>query len=278
MLTLLVDQTGFLFQTISKLRPKVSSRRSKKGGSSNKETSPKPQLLLLDHPEAPIKSGREQLESRLRDLIDPYVVLKLTKNVSTMISTRRRGRVLYVRVHSMFTEAPEDVIHALALFVGKDRISRNQSRVLDNWIESKREFIAAQRDKDPVQPYGEHHNLHSLFDRVNAKYFEGKIEAKITWTLSGHKKRRTSIQMGSYSDDLKLIRIHPALDQKWVPRYFVEFVIYHEMLHQVHPRSLGAPNGCTVHTPAFRTDEKKFEQFDKVQRFEALYLERLLKY
>ena len=276
MLQMLVVQTGFSFETTTRLKPKRRSDRQKRKPATSSGT--RTQLLLLDQPETPTMTGRERLELSLRELIGPYLVLKLTKNVSTMISTRRRGRVLYVRVHSMFTEAPPDVIQALACFVSQDRIPKAQSTLLDDWIESKRDFIAQQRTKEPVQPYGEHHNLLALFDRVNQKYFEGKIVAKITWTMSAQKKRRSSIQMGSYSDDLKLIRIHPALDQQWVPRYFVEFVIYHEMLHQVHPRSLGAPKGCTVHTPAFRADERKFEHFDKVQRFEALYLERLLKY
>jgi len=178
----------------------------------------------------------------------------------------------------MFTSAPPEVIKALSAFVGKEQMPRKLARVLDDWIESNRNIIAAQREQEAVQPYGEHHDLLSAYARVNQKYFNGKVSAKITWSFAVQKQKRSSIQMGSYSDDLKLIRIHPALDQKWVPRYFVEFVIYHEMLHQVHPRRLGAPKGCTVHTPDFRRDEKKFEQFDKVQRFEALNLNRLLRY
>ena len=40
--------------------------------------------------------------------------------------------------------------------------------------------------------------------------------------------------MGSYSADSKVIRIHPALDQPLVPRFFVEWIVFHEMLHHVY--------------------------------------------
>jgi hypothetical protein len=271
-------QIGFMFESIPKASPGSGAKRSRRKNTAVSGSTPRAQLLLLPDPPPLAKSRRDQLEHRLRELIGPFVVLKLTKNVSTMISTRRRGRVLYIRVHAMFTDAPPEVVDALAAFVSTDRISKNRSKTLDIWIESKRELIAAARESEAAQPFGEHHDLQSSFDRLNQKYFEGRIHAKITWTYSAQKKRRNSIQMGSYSDDLKLIRIHPALDQEWVPRYFVEFVIYHEMLHQVHPRSLGAPKGCTVHTPSFRSDERKFEQFVRAQRFETLHLERLLRY
>ena len=38
--------------------------------------------------------------------------------------------------------------------------------------------------------------------------------------------------MGSYSVEDRLIRIHPTLDRPDVPRYYVAWIVYHEMLHQ----------------------------------------------
>jgi predicted metal-dependent hydrolase len=260
-------------------RKVVNSLRATSAASSTKLASPHrqsaTQVAVLDRPKAP---DSERLQAKLRELIDPYLVLKLTQNISTMISSKRRGRVLYVRAHQMFTEAPAEVVEALATFVGKEKMNKQHARLLDDWIESKRSIIAAQREQEIARPYGEFHDLQGRFEKMNQKYFLGKIDAQITWSTAAQKQRRQSIQMGSYSDELKLIRIHPALDQKWVPQYFVDFVIYHEMLHQVHPRRLGAPKGCTVHTPAFRRAENQFEQIEKAKSFEALHLKRLLHY
>ena len=63
--------------------------------------------------------------------------------------------------------------------------------------------------------------------------------------------------MGSYSVEDKLIRIHRSLDRDLVPRFFVAWIVYHEMLHQVH----GAPilNGRRqFHTKVCLEDEARY--------------------
>src|SRR3712207_8543596 len=60
------------------------------------------------------------------------------------------------------------------------------------------------------------------------------------YTLSLHDalpiyKKRNTIKLGSYSAIERLIRIHPTLDAEWVPRYFVSYIVYHELLHHVVP-------------------------------------------
>ena len=275
-----MPQLGFVFKTSN--RPKRAEQSSATVTSSPKEPATSPALpdqitLLVQRGHNNVHNKRS-LEQTLREKVGPGLILKLTTNVSTMISCRRKGRALYVRIHQMFTTAPPDVIDALAAFVGDQKPSREQELLLDQWIESQRGIIHKQREKESVQPIGEFHDLSLYYNRLNKLYFNEQISARITWTLAAQKRKRTSIQMGSYSDELKLIRIHPALDQSWVPRYFVEFVIYHEMLHQAFPPSLGAPNGATVHTPKFREEERKFKHFEKARRFEAIHLERLLRY
>ena len=57
---------------------------------------------------------------------------------------------------------------------------------------------------------------------------------------------RRSIKLGSYSATERLIRVHPALDRPWVPRYFVSYIVYHEMLHHVIPSSQGTAGACST--------------------------------
>jgi hypothetical protein len=73
----------------------------------------------------------------------------------------------------------------------------------------------------------------------------------------------------------ELIRIHCSLDRSFVPRFFVEAVVFHEMLHQVH--EIPVVNGRHhFHTPAFRAHERTFEWAEAAERWEKENLNRLL--
>src|SRR5690606_6936876 len=102
--------------------------------------------------------------------------------------------------------------------------------------------------------------------------------ATITWgQRCGRKRRRNSIKMGSYSVDDRSIRIHRSLDRAYVPRFFVEWIVYHEMLHQVHQADV--VNGRRqFHTKAFLEDEAKFEHYALSRLWEQDHLEQLLTY
>lgn len=64
-----------------------------------------------------------------------------------------------------------------------------------------------------------------------------------------------------------LIRIHPVLDDARVPRWFVGFVVFHELLHAVLPPRV--ENGRRkIHTPEFRRAEARHPDFGRAQRWE----------
>lgn len=227
----------------------------------------------------PAIAAEIRLEAELGQRLPVPVLVRVTDNTSTMISFRRRGRALYVRAHRMFGEAPPPVLDALALFVSKDEIPKDSAKLLDEWIDRHRDVLnEARSDALRIQPFGEAHDLQAIFDRLNTLHFAGKIQATITWTRAAKGQRRTSIHMGTYSDELKLIRIHPALDQAWVPEHFVEFVVFHEMLHQVHGVAGHGEARRAVHTPAFRADEKRYPRYAEARRWEKDNLRRLLRY
>ena len=106
--------------------------------------------------------------------------------------------------------------------------------------------------------------------------FEGNIGARITWgPRTARSSGRESIRLGTYTVEDALIRIHPVLDASDVPRYFVEWVVYHEMLHQVH--EIPVVNGRHhFHTPAFGAHERTFEWAEASERWEKENLNRLL--
>lgn len=126
---------------------------------------------------------------------------------------------------------------------------------------------------------GIYHDLAYLYARLNAQYFGDRIRAEITWGKWGSARMAaSSIRLGSYNFDKRLITIHPAMDQASVPRLCVERIIHHEMLHQKHPVRRGTGGRRLVHTPEFRESEKLFDgSLIADQWFEA-NLERILRY
>ncbi len=72
------------------------------------------------------------------------------------------------------------------------------------------------------------------------------------------------------------IRIHPALDKPDVPRFFVAFIVFHEMLHQLFPSE--RDTGRHVHHPrAFRDREKAFPLYEAAMTWEREHLNQLLR-
>jgi hypothetical protein len=223
--------------------------------------------------------GQVRLEETLRRLLDRPVLISLTTNRSTMISFRKRGRAISIRAHAMFQEAPDAVLEAMAAFVSLKEMPKSQAKLLDDWIERHRDDLTEARAQSMrLQPTGEVHDLIALYQRLNEQYFDGRIEAQITWSRSARKLRRSTIRMGTYSHDLRLIRIHPALDQEFVPDFFVEFVVFHEMLHQVHHRTDSGCERRAVHTPEFRSDERRYRRYREARSWEQQHLPKLLRY
>jgi predicted metal-dependent hydrolase len=90
------------------------------------------------------------------------------------------------------------------------------------------------------------------------------------------KRRRKSIRLGVYDHQTREIRIHPALDRPEVPHYFVEFIVFHEMLHQLFPSPPGA--GRKIHHPrAFRDRERAYPRYAEATRWEKAHLSLLLR-
>jgi predicted metal-dependent hydrolase len=73
--------------------------------------------------------------------------------------------------------------------------------------------------------------------------------------------------LGSYSRNGSIIRINPVLDRKSVPQFYIEFVLYHEMLHA--DMGLCEKNGRrVVHSGGFRDRERLFRRYRKALAWE----------
>jgi hypothetical protein len=222
------------------------------------------------------EGARQSLERKLRGAFPGPVILSITDNRHSIITHRVQRGTLHARIHHMFLDAPSYVVDALVRYV--TRGDRDASAILGDYIDENGFRLARRKRNAPLVTKGKHHDLLALYQKVNGRYFDGTMNTLITWGKRPTRKgeRRRTIKLGSYSAVDRLIRVHPALDQKWVPRYFVEYIVYHEMLHHVIPgsRGLGRVN---LHPPEFKTREKEFRHFDRSLAWEKKHVGRLLR-
>lgn len=220
------------------------------------------------------EGARQALERRLGLLAKQTVILSITDNRHSMIHATRRTGVLRVRLHHMFLDAPGSVVEALVRFVlYRDREASNH---VGRFIDGNMFRIRTLSPKRPLRSLGETHDLQEIFDELNALYFDGEVDAQICWgNDTPSRKGRTTIKLGSYTAHAQLVRVHPRLDRAFVPRWFVGFVVYHEMLHHVMPAT--RVNGRRMLHPAeFRSRERAYRHYDRSVAWEQANLDRLL--
>jgi hypothetical protein len=258
------------------------------------------QLTLFEPASGPELSPEELLE-RLRERLAGHLAgsalgtLTLTDNRSTLLSTRaaRNGRVA-VRLHWAFFDAPDRVLRAVARIVDgtdlrrsratvREWVARSRSGEVDEVPEAIAEVVVPgrrrSRPKLSPEPGAHVHDLEAIRDEVNERYFEGRHPVAIGWSKAGrpHRRgRRRTIKLGSWSEDDRTVRIHPALDHPSVPRWVVESVVHHELLHaDLDPV---VSNGRRrLHTPEFRRREREFERHDDARRWIDRHLGALLR-
>jgi hypothetical protein len=235
----------------------------------------RPRQLPLPFADAPLWDG-ESLEATLAQEAGREVRLTLTENRSVLLSFKRSHGVVHLRLHRMFLHAPPEVVHAVA--GGVRRRSRNADGEVRRFMnENLHRVRKLPRKLPPLLTAGRAHDLKLVFDRLNARFFGSGLRVPLTWGRGGGRARRGGLTFGSYDPVLGLIRIHPVLDRREVPTYFLESVVYHEMLHH-HLGGVPDRSGRTVyHSRAFREAEGRYPWQSEALAWEKENLPQLLK-
>ena len=195
-----------------------------------------------------------------------------------MVSYRRNGEGFVIRIHRMFLPPPAELAETLTAFlIGRGRRRAEAGRWLDRYIRDHRHDIRPPPPPPAPSSRGQTRDLQPIFDMLNQRYFDGAIVAEIGWSRAPSRRRRRSIKMGVYLHDHRHIRIHPALDRPEVPDYLVEFVVYHEMCHQICPPEPGAGSRKRIHTRAFRERERLHPERERALSWEKKHLRLLLR-
>ena len=220
-----------------------------------------------------------KLSAQIATALREPVRVSFTDNRRTMLWARRRAGKLEVRLHHMFLEADDATLDAIGAYLGHS--DRRASLRIDAFIAARHDAIrSSQKRNTRLRVEGEVHDLEVMMEDIVDRHFGGSTEARITWgrRVVGVRRgrRRKSIQLGTYSADERLVRIHPVLDQDWVPDFYVESVVFHELLHH----DLGAvekDGKRCFHTPEFRRRERAYPDHDRTERWERANLAMLLR-
>jgi len=210
----------------------------------------------------PVRS-REDLHRALQERNRRTVLLALTRNRVSMVSIRFEWDCVSVRLHRAFLAAPNEVVSALARYL--------RSRRKDAW-----RIVSAFADRivpdappgiRPVEARGKVYNLDAVRRKVTAEFFGRRMPCRVGWGRRGGRRRRARsrhIRYGSYVPSENLVRINPLLDDARVPERFLEYIVFHEMLHAVVPSEHGVRR--QHHTRVFRQFENRFPDVEAMRR------------
>ncbi len=187
-----------------------------------------------------------------------------------------------LKMNRRFAEAPPDVRDAVVRWLRSGRRARRASDRLGEWIDATfgRPDPAA-RPRVTVRQRGEAHDLGPLAAELLREEFDGEFgpdnpEPTITWGRAVRGRARHSLRLGSFDYTTRILRVHPVLDQGAVPRWFVRFVLFHELLHAALPVEV-VGGRRQWHGPAFRRRERAYADTARAEAWERRHLRALIR-
>lgn len=202
----------------------------------------------------------------------PAVDVEFYPYVGINHTIRVRDGGVFVRIAEVCRNMPIEGQRALArILVAKllrRRVPKDARDVYSSYIKTAEMRARVARNKRArgrkviTTHKGEFYDLSKVFDSLNRRYFDNRLAKPIlTWSA-----RKTYRILGHHDSTHKTIVVSKSLDSEDVPKFVVEYIVFHEMLHIKHPTV--HHNGRRFnHTPAFRRDEEEFEHFDAAEKW-----------
>jgi len=191
-------------------------------------------------------------------------------NVNNTIRLRN-GRLL-VRLSDLLEGAPEPVLKAIAHIllakmyrraIDRGHAARYRKYVASHEVVRKAHLVRQMRGRKQIETArGRTYDLDAIFEDLNRRFFFGLLgRPQMTWSRS-HARN----SLGHYDPAHNAIVVSRIFDHPSIPRYAVEYIVYHEMLHLKHPVKLRGSRRC-VHGAAFQAEEKLFPELEQARRF-----------
>ncbi|NLL13056.1 MAG: hypothetical protein GX267_06615 [Fibrobacter sp.] len=228
---------------------------------------------------------------------EEIIAVKKITGFSVKFSTRlKRGWYLNINRHSgtrvltvpqYMQNAPSDIKISLVEWsllqksYKKNTSVKMQIRALENKIQSYISSLSADiycsaldTSRLEKQTKGVCYDLREVFVSLNNTYFKNKVEAFLRWGSPCSLTSYQTVRMAKDGKPVNLITIAGVYNHPDVPKFALDAVMYHEMLHIVVPPY--KKNGRRViHSPEFKRMERQFAFFEQWCEWEKLCLRAL---
>ena len=202
----------------------------------------------------------------------PQITVRFRRFTSLNTTIRLREGQIHASLSDLLEGAPETVIRAIAHILlaklYKKPINAAQNLRYKRFSSSaavtrQTELIRGARgNKRFSGPEGRFYHLEEVFDSLNTRFFGGLLgRPELTWS-EGMAKRA----LGHYDAAHNTIVVSQVFDRPSSPRYAIEYLLYHEMLHLKHPVRMRGVRRC-VHSREFKADEARFPQLKEALAF-----------
>ena len=202
----------------------------------------------------------------------PPIHIRFRRFTSLNTTIRLREGQIFVSLSDLLEGAPESVIRAIAHIllaklyrkpIDAGHNLRYKRFASSAAVTRQTELIRSSRGtKRYFGPEGRYYHLDEVFDTLNMRFFGGLMgRPELTW--SEHHAKRL---LGHYDAAHNTIVVSRVFDRPSSPRYAIEYLLFHEMLHLKHPVRMRGLRRC-VHSREFKAEDQLFPQLKEALAF-----------
>jgi hypothetical protein len=202
----------------------------------------------------------------------PPIHVRFRRFTSLNTTIRLRAGRIFVSLSDLLEGAPDGVIRAIAHILMSKLYKRPIEAVHNARYKRFAASAAVTRQTELIRgargrkrfygPEGRFYHLEEVFDSLNLRFFGGLMgRPELTW--SEHHATRS---LGHYDAAHNTIVVSRVFDRPSSPRYAIEYLLYHEMLHLKHPVRMRGLRRC-VHSREFKAEEQQFPQLKEAMAF-----------
>jgi len=202
----------------------------------------------------------------------PPIEVRFYRFTSLNTTIRLRDGHIRVNLSDLLEGAPQPVLRAIAHIllaklyrkpIDASHAQRYRRFTSSEAVVRQSERIRQTRGRKRIgSAQGQNYDLEEVFESLNRRFFHGLMgRPLLTW--SEVTARRL---LGHYDPAHNTIMVSRVFDRKGTPRYAVEYLMYHEMLHLKHPVKQRNGRRC-VHSAAFQAEEKLFPDLDRAKAY-----------
>ncbi len=236
-------------------------------------------------------SEEKKTEEKVRALLWRYnseiifsgwLEVLFTRNSSSLVSLSQKPEGGTLRLHQLFCKAPtellKDVIRLCFSNIDRAHARMLRSRILD-YIGANRHLALATMSA-PIyrKAQGDIYDLEKVLKKVVGEHVPER-RLKSSRPVIGWSRKATSKLMGKWIEtppgEQNIILINRLLDDPRVPSCYLEFNVYHEILHDLF--SISRAGGRWIqHSAEFQKREKAFPFYTQALEWEATELQNLV--